>query len=133
MAVSRVDIYADLKLDESYTPAQVSVRCGTHAHDLLEVRSFAIEDAKVCSHGEGNWRCGAHWCVVQGWIPLQLAEADDTPVYTNLVQLAVTQNHQNGRDTHLRQVAIYGPQGDAPTMMIFAPSTVDFSQWETIH
>ena len=27
-----------------------------------------------------------------------------------LVQLAVLSNHQNGRDTHIRQIKIYGPR-----------------------
>lgn len=29
-----------------------------------------------------------------------------------LVQLAVLANHQNGRDTHIRQIKIYGPRQD---------------------
>jgi hypothetical protein len=30
-------------------------------------------------------------------------------VRAHLVQIAVLANHQNGRDTHIRQVKIYGP------------------------
>jgi anaphase-promoting complex subunit 10 len=91
MSVLRLEVYCDLKLDESYTPAQISVRCGSHAHDLREVKQFAITEAS-------------------GWIPLSLVDDQGEPVLTSMVQLAVLLNHQNGRDTHLRQVAIYGPQ-----------------------
>jgi hypothetical protein len=33
-----------------------------------------------------------------------------TGIRAYLVQLAVLTNHQNGRDTHVRQVRIYGPR-----------------------
>ena len=29
---------------------------------------------------------------------------------TWLLQLAVISNHQNGRDTHIRQIRVYGPR-----------------------
>jgi anaphase-promoting complex subunit 10 len=29
------------------------------------------------------------------------------------VQVAVLANHQNGRDTHIRQILLYGPSGAA--------------------
>ena len=31
---------------------------------------------------------------------------------TNVIQLAVLASHQNGRDTHLRQVKVFGPRID---------------------
>jgi len=35
---------------------------------------------------------------------------DRAPVRANFLQLAVLANHQNGRDTHIRQIRIYGPR-----------------------
>ena len=32
--VSDVQVYTDFKLDESYTPSKISVRCGTNFNDL---------------------------------------------------------------------------------------------------
>jgi anaphase-promoting complex subunit 10 len=32
--ISDVQVYTDFKLDESYTPAKISVRCGTNFNDL---------------------------------------------------------------------------------------------------
>ena len=31
---------------------------------------------------------------------------------TWLLQLAVISNHQNGRDTHIRQIRVFGPRQD---------------------
>lgn len=35
---------------------------------------------------------------------------EGTPLKAFLVQVAVLLNHQNGRDTHLRQIRIFGPR-----------------------
>ncbi len=37
--ICRIDIYADVKVDESYTPSVISVRAGTFLHDLREVKN----------------------------------------------------------------------------------------------
>lgn len=34
----------------------------------------------------------------------------ETFVYTFMLQIAVLSNHLNGRDTHVRQIKVYGPQ-----------------------
>lgn len=34
------------------------------------------------------------------------------PLKAYFVQLAVISNHQNGRDTHIRQVKVFGPRQD---------------------
>ncbi len=114
VAVVRLELYCDLKLDESYTPSQISIRCGTNAHDLRELKQFSVPEPN-------------------GWVALSICdETGGEPVHTSMVQLAVIQNHQNGRDTHVRQVAIYGPQADAVTMMDVHCSTAEFSQWTTL-
>jgi anaphase-promoting complex subunit 10 len=33
-------------------------------------------------------------------------------VKANILQLVVVTNHQNGRDTHLRQIRVFGPRAD---------------------
>merc|ERR1711879_834470 len=66
-----------------------------------------------------------------GWVTIRLArlrgEAHSTPmpsciprdpeiggaidfIRTHFIQLAVLSNHQNGRDTHIRQIQVYGPR-----------------------
>lgn len=50
-----------------------------------------------------------------GWIHVRLkapAAPADAPggMRAYLVQLVVLSNHQNGRDTHVRQVKVFGPR-----------------------
>ena len=50
------------------------------------------------------------------------------------MQLAVLSNHQNGRDTHIRQVRIFGPRADAlrPLSQDIGFTTVELSQYATV-
>ncbi len=36
----RIDIFADYKQDESYTPRKISIRAGTNFHDLQVSSSY---------------------------------------------------------------------------------------------
>jgi anaphase-promoting complex subunit 10 len=114
VSVCRIDVYTDLKVDESYTPAVISVRAGTFAQDLREVKQFQISEAS-------------------GWISLVLTSPRGEPLKTCMLQVAVLANYQNGRDTHLRQVRVYAPQPDAYLIAHpFPPSTVEFSSFSVI-
>lgn len=110
LQVKQLSIYCNYRLDESYTPRLISVRCGTNFHDLREVCSMELEEPN-------------------GWIDIALSSASPndnesdaaaaTPISsetrgnrgirTNMIQLAILSNHQNGKDTQLRQVKVYGP------------------------
>jgi len=114
--VSEVRIYASFKIDESYTPAGISVRIGTAHHDLQEVQVVDLKEP-------------------EGWISIRLAQVRGDPtaleptascaprdhevggaidfVRAHFVQLAILSNHQNGRDTHLRQVQVWGPRAES--------------------
>lgn len=91
--VCEIKIFADYKLDESYTPNKISVRAGNHFHDLHEVA--LVELIEPC-----------------GWETIPLRDADDHPIRAFLIQIAVLGNHQNGRDTHIRQIKINSPVED---------------------
>ena len=39
-----IALYADYKLDESYTPSKISVRAGNSFHDLREVRVVDLDE-----------------------------------------------------------------------------------------
>ena len=44
----------------------------------------------------------------EGWICIPLNGGEpSTPLRTNMLQIAVLANHQNGRDTHVRLVNVY--------------------------
>ena len=93
-AISHVALYLDYKTDESYTPEIISVRGGIHMNNLREiVRINLVEPSKwyliplKTKGGSGN---------SQNW------------VYTLNLQIAVLQMHHSGKDTHIRQVKVFG-------------------------
>ncbi|XP_015908997.1 anaphase-promoting complex subunit 10 [Parasteatoda tepidariorum] len=88
--IQDIYLYADYKLDESYTPNRVSVRAGTHFHDLQEIEVVELNEPS-------------------GWVKIPLKDSYGQPIRTYLVQIAVLSNHQNGRDTHLRQIRVHSP------------------------
>eukprot|EP00928_Gymnodinium_smaydae_P054740 TRINITY_DN38473_c0_g1_i1.p1 TRINITY_DN38473_c0_g1~~TRINITY_DN38473_c0_g1_i1.p1 ORF type:complete len:193 (-),score=37.07 TRINITY_DN38473_c0_g1_i1:25-603(-) len=136
--VSEIRLYTSYKIDESYTPSCVSVRIGTSHHDLQEVQTVDLKEP-------------------DGWVTIRLAnprvEPKEAPnpscvprdptiggavdfVRTNFIQLAVLSNHQNGRDTHIRQIQVYGPRASSRThsVEISAPrlSTTALQQFAAI-
>ncbi|EMP25915.1 Anaphase-promoting complex subunit 10 [Chelonia mydas] len=44
-----------------------------------------------------------------GWIHVPLTDSHKKPIRTFMIQIAVLANHQNGRDTHMRQIKVYTP------------------------
>jgi len=101
--VVAVCIYADYKLDESYTPNRISVRSGTHFHDLQEVDAMELNEPT-------------------GWVKLKTRDpVTDTPIRAFLIQIAVLSNHQNGRDTHIRQIKVHAPCDEKPATILDMP------------
>jgi len=90
-----VAIYTDFKLDESYTPTKISVRVGTNFNDLQEIEVVDIQEPS-------------------GWIVIPLKDINDKLIRTFMLQIAVLQNHQQGRDTHMRQIKVHSPVQDKP-------------------
>ncbi|KAJ1478240.1 anaphase-promoting complex, subunit 10-domain-containing protein [Baffinella frigidus] len=44
VSVKEIAIYCDFKHDESYTPSKISIRAGTHFHDLQEVKEVTLDE-----------------------------------------------------------------------------------------
>uniref|UniRef100_A0A0G4FIS2 Anaphase-promoting complex subunit 10 n=1 Tax=Chromera velia CCMP2878 TaxID=1169474 RepID=A0A0G4FIS2_9ALVE len=117
--VSKIDINVSHNIDESYTPQTLSVRAGTCA-DNLQPLGKTIELKKP-----------------EGWttIPVRPPRTDPRKAQSEaeveggqaefvscfFLQLAILNNHQNGRDTHLRQVKVWGPKKNCLTVI---PRTV---------
>ncbi|XP_049360552.1 anaphase-promoting complex subunit 10 isoform X1 [Solanum verrucosum] len=97
-----VVLYVDFKLDESYTPGKISIRAGDGFHNLKEIK--AVELVKPT-----------------GWMHISLSGNDprETFVNTFMLQIAVLSNHLNGRDTHIRQIKVYGPRPCVITLCLF--------------
>jgi anaphase-promoting complex subunit 10 len=94
------------RLDESYTPSKVSVRCGTNFNDLQEIEVIELKEPS-------------------GWVKIPLKDLNDRLVRSFMVQIAVISNHQQGRDTHLRQIKVYSPVVNQPV------TTAEFADWST--
>ncbi|EIM91196.1 anaphase-promoting complex subunit 10 [Stereum hirsutum FP-91666 SS1] len=96
MAVQKISLFLSFPLDDSYTPAALSIRAGTTASDLQEVRSLVLDKP-------------------DGWITFDVsAEPSDDgegfkPVNVYILQVIIITNHMNGKDTHLRGMRILGP------------------------
>jgi anaphase-promoting complex subunit 10 len=73
----KVSVQLDYKQDESYTPSKIAIR----ANNVDLVVKELVEPT--------------------GWV---LFEFD--PIWTFELVLVVVQNHQNGKDTHIRQVKV---------------------------
>jgi anaphase-promoting complex subunit 10 len=108
MSISQIWFYLDYKLDESYTPKKICIRHGTTFHDLQDLHHLEV--------GEDP----------SGWIKVDLSEAaanlpknklggyvnssNENILRTHFIQVVVLSMHQNGRDTHIRQVKVFGPR-----------------------
>ncbi|XP_066252393.1 anaphase-promoting complex subunit 10-like isoform X2 [Euwallacea similis] len=113
--ISDIYIYTDYKLDESYTPSRISIRVGTHFNDLQEIEVVPLVEPP-------------------GWVHVPIRDIRDRPIRVFMIQIAVTSNHQNGRDTHMRQIKIHSPI-DNPGIridLLGTFSTVEFQQHATI-
>ncbi|CEG39981.1 anaphase-promoting complex subunit 10 [Plasmopara halstedii] len=94
MTIKEVALYMDYKLDESYTPKKIVILSGSTVHDLKEINV-------------------QHFAEPDGWvfIPLHVMDGSkQAPLRTFFLQIVILAMHQNGRDTHIRQVKIYAPR-----------------------
>eukprot|EP01062_Namystynia_karyoxenos_P057136 TRINITY_DN48084_c0_g1_i1.p1 TRINITY_DN48084_c0_g1~~TRINITY_DN48084_c0_g1_i1.p1 ORF type:complete len:195 (+),score=48.96 TRINITY_DN48084_c0_g1_i1:75-659(+) len=91
--VQSLGLLLDHTLDESYTPKRVVVRAGYSATDLRDVCTEELDEPK-------------------GWVWIPLGNGQPCGVTAAmLVQIAVLENHQNGRDSHIRGVKVLSPEG----------------------
>ena len=95
--VHYVAIFVSYAGDESYTPKKMIVRAGTHEGDLADVAAPTDLESP------------------NGWIVIRCSDrstSKDMPVWANMVSVSIVENHQNGRDTHVRGVKVFGPYMD---------------------
>lgn len=67
-----------------------------------------------------------------GWMIIPLKDTNDKPIRTFMIQIAVLSNHQNGRDTHMRQIKIHSPVQDVSVARRPNCTTVDMAQFACI-
>mmetsp|Transcript_7531 Transcript_7531/g.7757 ORF Transcript_7531/g.7757 Transcript_7531/m.7757 type:complete len:195 (+) Transcript_7531:220-804(+) len=125
-SISKISFYIDYNLDESYTPKKISIRSGSSMHDLLDLTAIDLHEPI-------------------GWVSISLnnsmvsnstedisTNASHNALRTHLLQIQVHTMHQNGRDTHIRQIKIFGPR-PIPIVMgnfpLTAFQTIEMSQF----
>ncbi|KAL8538998.1 hypothetical protein ACS0TY_000848 [Phlomoides rotata] len=110
-----VVLYVDFKLDESYTPSKISIRAGDGFHNLKEIK--VVELVKPT-----------------GWVYISLSGSDprETFVNTFMLQIAILANHLNGRDTHVRQIKIYGPRPNPIPHQPFQFTSTEFIKYSIL-
>lgn len=90
--ITNIRVYLDFSLDESYTPTRLIFLAGTSYHDLIEFAELSFEQPK-------------------GWIDVDLTGVgggrNGNVLRAFIVQMKVLENHQNGKDTHVRGVKVY--------------------------
>lgn len=108
VSIVHMRIFLDFANDESYTPTKIQFLAGMGVHDILEFAEMSFEQPT-------------------GWIDVDFSnvgpiededEFDENgpreidwskrPVLRAfLVQVKILENHQNGKDTHLRAVQLF--------------------------
>ncbi|CAK8683539.1 anaphase-promoting complex subunit 10-like [Clavelina lepadiformis] len=120
-SIHSIGVYTDYKADESYTPSRLSVLIGNDFNDLHEIEQIEINEPT-------------------GWVWIKLHDhARGKSVRTFMAQISVQQNHQNGRDTHMRQIKVFASTKESASLDHVLSGTrlpcftsVDCSQYSTI-
>ncbi|KAJ5676694.1 uncharacterized protein N7477_002327 [Penicillium maclennaniae] len=139
VAVVRIRVYLDFELDESYTPTKMIFLAGMGGNDLVEFGSW-----------EGDGPCGWVDVPLEGvggrnggWVrddavrrhrkskggsdeDDEQEQVDDDPYAGNVlkamvIQMRILENHQNGKDTHVRGFQVFACD-DNRRRMAAAPS-----------
>lgn len=107
LPVVYVALYLDFQLDESYTPKTLSIETGMTAQDLYA----APQNRKIELTDPVGWSVIA----VHG-PPDALAEHET--VKTHMIRINILSMHQNGRDTHIRRLAVFAKRTRPPLLQV---------------
>jgi anaphase-promoting complex subunit 10 len=92
VGIREIRFYVDYDQDESYTPTRIIFRSGTSENNLIKFAAMDLANPK-------------------GWqkVPLDGVGGgpDGNTLFCWVLQMSITENHQNGKDTHLRGIKIF--------------------------
>ncbi|RWR93925.1 anaphase-promoting complex subunit 10 [Cinnamomum micranthum f. kanehirae] len=66
------------------------------------------------------------------YISLSGTDPREAFIHTFMLQLAVISNHLNGRDTHVRQIKIYGPRPNPVPQQSFQFTSREFITYSCV-
>lgn len=90
--IRAIRFYVDYLQDESYTPTHILWYAGTGHHDLMQFGEQGLVDPRGWQEIKIEGCGGGH---------------DGNSLCCFIVQMHVKENHQNGKDTHIRGIKIY--------------------------
>lgn len=96
-ALSYLAMYCDVRLDESYTPKKVRILSGNTVRDLELVVDVDLENPKG-------------WVLIDLSDPERKSNAQPKNLRAFALQIQCVSMHQNGRDTHIRAMRLFGPR-----------------------
>lgn len=111
--VQNVCIFVDYKTDESYTPSKISIRAGNSLDSLKQIDVIELEEPT-------------------GWLVVPVGGSSEKPLKTFMIQIAILMNHQNGRDTHLRQIKLHAPPNEMISQKTPNYTSVECAMYSTI-
>jgi len=106
VSIVHVRIFLDFEVDESYTPTKMQFWAGMGVHDMQQFAEMSFEQPK-------------------GWIDVDFSKVGPLPdslmngvedvvewskrpvLRAFILQVRIVENHQNGKDTHLRGLQIF--------------------------
>ncbi|GJN85037.1 anaphase promoting complex subunit doc1 [Purpureocillium lilacinum] len=110
VGIRDIRFFVDYNEDESYTPTKIVFKSGTSENHLIEFATMNL-DSPV------------------GWQQVPVAgaggEPDGNTLVSYVLQMQILENHQNGKDTHLRGIKIYAFDADAAAGREIAPADDD--------
>ncbi|PHH83807.1 hypothetical protein CDD82_34 [Ophiocordyceps australis] len=119
VGIREIRFHVDYNEDESYTPTKIVFKSGTSENNLIEFATMHLD-------GPVGWQ----------QVPLNNAggEPDGLTLVSWVLQMQILENHQNGKDTHLRGIKIYALEGDtsAQDRMSSALASQDFEIHEDV-
>ncbi|KAG6041952.1 hypothetical protein E4U41_000067 [Claviceps citrina] len=98
VGIRDIRFFVDYNEDESYTPTKIVFKSGTSENNLIEFATMTMDSPT-------------------GWQQVPIAgtggEPDGNTLASYVLQMQILENHQNGKDTHLRGIKIYAFDSDA--------------------
>ncbi|KAI9889974.1 MAG: anaphase promoting complex subunit doc1 [Vezdaea aestivalis] len=112
VSIVHMRVYLDYIADESYTPTRMSFLAGTGYHDLQQFVELSFERPRGWVDVDlGGVSGGRKPVGIEG---VNGSRGEDGPeeeegdvLRAFLVQVRVAENHQNGKDTHVRGVQLF--------------------------
>ncbi|KAF4471245.1 anaphase-promoting complex subunit 10 [Fusarium albosuccineum] len=98
VSIRDIRFYVNHHEDESYTPTKVVFKAGTSENNLIEFATMTLDSPT-------------------GWQQVPVAgaggDSDGNTLVAWVLQMQILENHQNGKDTHLRGIKIYSFDNDS--------------------